>query len=62
VTKSIPSNTCVSGYPAKPHILAKKIYAFTQNLPGLFKRVKQLEKEMAKLKSNTNGERQKTNG
>ncbi|MFA5388719.1 MAG: UDP-3-O-(3-hydroxymyristoyl)glucosamine N-acyltransferase [Candidatus Omnitrophota bacterium] len=51
VTKSIPSNTCVSGYPAKPHILAKRIYAFTQNLPDLFKKVKQLEEEIEKLKS-----------
>ena len=51
VTKSIPSNTCVSGYPAKPHILAKKIHAFTQNLPSLFKKVKQLEEEIEKLKS-----------
>ena len=51
VTKSIPSNTCVSGYPAKPHILAKKIHAFTQNLPELFKKVKQLEEEIEKFKS-----------
>ena len=51
VTKSIPSNTCVSGYPAKPHILAKKIHAFTQNLPGLFKKVKQLEEEIEKIKA-----------
>ena len=51
VTKSIPSNTCVSGYPAKPHVLAKKIHAFTQNLPELFKKVKQLEEEIERLKS-----------
>jgi len=57
VTKSIPSNTCVSGYPAKPHILAKKIHAFTQNLPELFKKVKQLEEEIAKLKSGSGNEK-----
>lgn len=51
VTKSIPSNTCVSGYPAIPHVLAKKIHAFTKNLPELFKKVKQLEKEIEGLKS-----------
>jgi UDP-3-O-[3-hydroxymyristoyl] glucosamine N-acyltransferase len=51
VTKSIPSNTCVSGYPAKPHTMAKRIYAFTQNLPDLFKKVKKLEEEIEKLKS-----------
>ncbi|MDP2921322.1 MAG: UDP-3-O-(3-hydroxymyristoyl)glucosamine N-acyltransferase [Candidatus Omnitrophota bacterium] len=51
VTKSIPSNTCVSGYPAKPHTLAKRINAFIQNLPELFKKVKQLEEDIEKLKS-----------
>lgn len=51
VTKSVPSNTCVSGYPAKPHIMAKRINALTQNLPELFKKVKQLEEEIEKLKS-----------
>ena len=51
VTKSIPSNTCVSGYPAKPHTLAKRINAFIQNLPGLFKKVKQLEEEIEKIKA-----------
>jgi UDP-3-O-[3-hydroxymyristoyl] glucosamine N-acyltransferase len=51
VTKSIPSNTCVSGYPAKPHALAKKIHAFTQNLPNLFRKVKELEEEIEKIKS-----------
>lgn len=50
VTKSIPPNTCVSGYPAKPHALAKRINAFIQNLPDLFKRMKELEKEIEQLK------------
>lgn len=50
VTKSIPSNTCVSGYPAKPHALAKRINACFQNLPELYKRVKDLEEELGKLK------------
>ncbi len=51
VTKSIPSDTNVSGYPAREHSFAKKIYAATTRLPDLLKdfrdlqnRVKALEK------------------
>lgn len=36
VTKSVGPNTCVSGYPAKPHHLAKRINACIQRLPRLF--------------------------
>lgn len=50
VTKSIPSGTCVSGYPAKPHAQAKRINALIQNLPGLFKKVKQIEEGLERLK------------
>jgi len=42
VTKSVPPNTCVSGYPAKPHDRAKRINAFVQRLPELFEAVKKL--------------------
>jgi UDP-3-O-[3-hydroxymyristoyl] glucosamine N-acyltransferase len=45
VTKSIPANTCVSGYPARPHNIAKRINAYVQKLPNLFKRVTALEKK-----------------
>lgn len=48
VTKSVPSNACVSGYPAKPHQLAKRINAYVQKLPDLFKKVLDLEKKMGK--------------
>ena len=50
VTKSIPPNTCVSGYPAKQHILAKRINACVQSLPELYKRVRELEGEIAKMR------------
>lgn len=49
VTKSVPPNTCVSGYPAKPHDKAKRINACVQNLPELFKAVKQLEEKISEL-------------
>jgi UDP-3-O-[3-hydroxymyristoyl] glucosamine N-acyltransferase len=51
VTKSIPPNSCVSGYPAKPHTMAKRINACVQSLPDLFKKVRQLEEEIERLKS-----------
>jgi len=49
VTKSVPANTCVSGYPAKPHQLAKRINAFIQRLPNLFKTVSNLEDKIKKV-------------
>ena len=51
VTKSIPPNTCVSGFPAKSHKVAKRINACVQNLPDLYKKVKALEEEIKNLKS-----------
>ena len=48
VTKNVPAHTCVSGYPAKPHHIAKRINAYVQKLPELFKKVAQLEKWTSK--------------
>ncbi len=50
VTKSIPAHTTVSGYPAREHRKAKRIEACLSNLPGYVERIKELEKEIAKLK------------
>ncbi|MCK4519343.1 MAG: UDP-3-O-(3-hydroxymyristoyl)glucosamine N-acyltransferase [Candidatus Omnitrophica bacterium] len=57
VTKSVPPNSKVSGYPAKPHRMAKRVNACVQRLPemfrevkGLRKRVEELERENQKLK------------
>ncbi len=49
VTKSVPPNSCVSGYPAKPHHLAKRVNAFVQRLPDLFKLVSTLENKIKKV-------------
>lgn len=49
VTKSVPENTCVSGYPAKPHKKAKRINACVQKLPDLYKLVSELENKIATL-------------
>jgi len=49
VTKSIPANTLVSGYPAKPHTVAKRVNACVQNLPKLYDIVTQLKKKIEEL-------------
>lgn len=51
VTKSVPANTTVSGYPAKPHDIAKKINACVQNLPRLYKLVDELKKKIEELEA-----------
>ena len=51
VTKSIPENTCVSGYPAKPHKKAKRINACVQKLPDLYKLVSKLEDKITALET-----------
>ncbi len=51
VTKSVPPDTEVSGYPAAPHHLAKRIYASMRQLPELLKTVRQLERRIAELEA-----------
>jgi UDP-3-O-[3-hydroxymyristoyl] glucosamine N-acyltransferase len=59
VTKSVPPNTLVSGYPAKPHDIAKRVNACLQNLPRLYNEVAKLKKKIeeleAKLKNKIDG-------
>ena len=49
VTKSVKPGTCVSGYPARDHNVARKIYASLQKLPGLLKKVADLSERVKKL-------------
>jgi len=46
VTKSVPADTMVSGYPAREHSAARRIYAHIALLPELFKRVKNIERRL----------------
>lgn len=43
VTGSLPPNSMVSGYPAKPHEHAKRVNAHVQKLPEYVRRIKKLE-------------------
>lgn len=49
VTKSVKANTFVSGYPARPHDQARRVNACVQNLPDLYKRIKELEENIDQL-------------
>jgi UDP-3-O-[3-hydroxymyristoyl] glucosamine N-acyltransferase len=49
VTKSIPPDTVVSGYPAKPHSEAKRVNACMQRLPELYETISDLKKRIARL-------------
>ena len=54
VTKSLPSFSKVSGYPARPHDSAKRVNAAVQRLPLYVKKIQDLEnriKELEKKKS-----------
>jgi UDP-3-O-[3-hydroxymyristoyl] glucosamine N-acyltransferase len=49
VTKAIDSDRMVSGYPARDHAQAKRLYAHTAMLPALYERVKILEQRLREL-------------
>jgi UDP-3-O-[3-hydroxymyristoyl] glucosamine N-acyltransferase len=51
VITSIPANTFVSGYPAKPHRQAAKINGCIQRLPQLNETVKELKRRLDKIES-----------
>ncbi|MEW6101989.1 MAG: UDP-3-O-(3-hydroxymyristoyl)glucosamine N-acyltransferase [Candidatus Omnitrophota bacterium] len=59
VTKSVPANTTVSGYPAKPHDTAKHINACVQNLPKLYEQVKELKEKIIELEEKLKDKLQK---
>jgi UDP-3-O-[3-hydroxymyristoyl] glucosamine N-acyltransferase len=49
VTKSVPENSFITGYPAREHIRAKREEASLTRLPELLKRVKALEQQVEEL-------------
>jgi len=50
VTKSVESGLCVSGYPARPHDEAMRQLASLAKVPGLLRRIGELEREVAHLR------------
>jgi UDP-3-O-[3-hydroxymyristoyl] glucosamine N-acyltransferase len=55
VTKSIPEETCVSGYPARPHDQAMRLQALVARLPEMAQRLRELEEELARLRGAADG-------
>jgi UDP-3-O-[3-hydroxymyristoyl] glucosamine N-acyltransferase len=55
VTKSIPPSTRVSGYPAREHTFARKIYAAMKRLPVLLKEFRTLQGRVADLEKGRRG-------
>ncbi len=51
VSKSIPADTMVSGYPARPFMTTQRVNASLQNLPKLFLLVKELKKKIEELEA-----------
>lgn len=49
VTKSVPPQTSVSGYPAREHGLARKIYAAMARLPHVIKEFRKLKERVDRL-------------
>jgi UDP-3-O-[3-hydroxymyristoyl] glucosamine N-acyltransferase len=51
VAKSVPPDTMVSGYPARPFMTTQRANASLQNLPKLFNLVKELKKRIEELEA-----------
>jgi UDP-3-O-[3-hydroxymyristoyl] glucosamine N-acyltransferase len=48
ITRDVPEGIVVSGYPARPHSQARKIYALMNQLPVIWKRLRELEQRYKK--------------
>lgn len=46
ITKSVPPNAIMSGIPARPHHLSKRLIAYIDNLPKIAERLSALEKKI----------------
>ena len=49
ITKSIPAKTIMSGIPARPHNISKRLIAHIDNLPKIVQRLDKLEKKLKEL-------------
>jgi UDP-3-O-[3-hydroxymyristoyl] glucosamine N-acyltransferase len=49
VTKTVPAETVVTGYPATQHTLWRRLQALIHRLPDLFQRSRELEERVAQL-------------
>jgi len=54
VAKSVPADTMVSGYPARPFMTTQRVNASLQNLPKLLDLVRELKKKVEELEARLN--------
>lgn len=54
ITKSVPPDTIMSGIPARPHNVMKKLVAHIDNLPKIVERLDKLEKKIEELSGKSN--------
>ena len=59
VTKSVPAETVVTGYPATQHTIWKRLQALIHRLPDLFQRSRELEERVAELERQRQRERER---
>jgi UDP-3-O-[3-hydroxymyristoyl] glucosamine N-acyltransferase len=57
VTKSVAAHTVVTGYPAVPHGLWKRLQALLNKLPQFFQRLRDVEERMEKLERSESEEK-----
>ncbi len=57
ITKDMPSDTRVSGFPAQPHEKEMKLQAHVRKLPELLATVKALEEKVARLREDLDARR-----
>jgi UDP-3-O-[3-hydroxymyristoyl] glucosamine N-acyltransferase len=57
VTKSVPPDTAVSGYPARPHAQAKRREAASLRLPEALRKITELERRLEALEKNSKPQR-----
>ena len=56
VSKSVPKDSTVFGYPARDHRKARKIHGYTMRLPEMHEKIKELEKRIRELESKKNND------
>ena len=58
VTKSVAGGSIVTGFPAQPHGIWKRLQAMVQKLPQLFQRTRELEERVQELESQREARRE----
>jgi UDP-3-O-[3-hydroxymyristoyl] glucosamine N-acyltransferase len=56
ISKDVPANSIVSGYPAQEHTREKRVKAGIHRLPQLYRRVRELEKRIERLEEKQGNE------